>query len=175
MQLLITRYKEHENEEAELESNVNNRFNLEHRQYESQIEDLEQRTENLHLLLAEEKKKYEGMLRERNMSNAAATEGEVTVRDAIIAKLKEQHERVTADSIKKSTKIEELKGQHWVEKQGGRGRGHSGGERLQDQDLESSHRHPQRRDQRIRREPDPNSRGTRAGSRGARTTTASLQ
>ena len=77
MQLLITRYKEHENEEAELESNVNNRFNLEHRQYESQIEDLEQRTENLHLLLAEEKKKYEGMLRERNMSNAAATEAEM--------------------------------------------------------------------------------------------------
>jgi chromosome segregation ATPase len=44
--------------------------------------------------------------------------GEVTARDGTIAKLKEQHEKVTADSIKKSTTmrnqeitIEELKGQ----------------------------------------------------------------
>ena len=56
---------------------MNNLFNGERRHFESQIEDLEQRTEDLHLLLAEEKKKYEGLLRERNMSNAAATEAEM--------------------------------------------------------------------------------------------------
>jgi hypothetical protein len=56
---------------------VNNLFNGEHRHFESKIEDLEQRTEDLHLLLAEEKKTYEGLLRERNMSNAAATEAEM--------------------------------------------------------------------------------------------------
>ena len=44
--------------------------------------------------------------------------GEVTARDGTIAKLKEQHEKVTADSVKKSTTmrsqevtIDELKGQ----------------------------------------------------------------
>ena len=74
----------------------------------------------MRLLLTEEKKKYEKMLRERNMSNAAPLEaeigamrqwGEVTARDGTIAKLKEQHEKVTADSINKSTKIEKLRGQ----------------------------------------------------------------
>jgi hypothetical protein len=38
---------------------------------------LEQRNEDLQLLLAEEKKKYEWMLREYNISNAAATEAEM--------------------------------------------------------------------------------------------------
>ena len=125
--LLIAQYKESEDGEADVECRLKSRFDRERRQYDSQIEDLSQRTEDLRLLLAEEKKKYERMLHERNMSNAAALEaemgamrqwGEVTARDGTIAKLKEQHEKFTADSIKKPTTmrsqeatIDELKGQ----------------------------------------------------------------
>jgi len=69
------------------------------------------------VLLADEKRKYKRILRERNMSNAAATEaeigamrqwGEVTARNEMIVKLREQQEKVPGDSIKKSTKIDEL-------------------------------------------------------------------
>ena len=83
-------------------------------------EGLLQRVADLEGLLTDEKKKYERMIRERNMSNAAATEaekgamkqwGEVTARDEMIVKLREQHEKVTGDSIKKSTKIDELRQQ----------------------------------------------------------------
>jgi hypothetical protein len=41
---------------------LSNRFECERRQYDSQIEDLSQRTEDLRLLLAKEKKKYERMI-----------------------------------------------------------------------------------------------------------------
>ena len=126
-QLLIANYKANEDEEADVERRLSKRFDRERRQYDSQVEDLSQRNEDLRLLLAEVKKKYERMLRERNQSNADAMEaemgamrqwGEVTARDGTIAKLKEQHEKVTADSIKKATTmrsqevtIEDLKGQ----------------------------------------------------------------
>ena len=99
----------------------------ERRQYDSQIEDLERRTEDLRLLLVEEKKKYERMLRERNMSIAAATEAEmgamrqwseVTARDGTIVKLKEReghrgfHQEVYHDRGAERTA-------HRVTKQGG--------------------------------------------------------
>ena len=76
-QLLIAQYKESEDGEADMERRLSNRFDRERRQYDSQVEDLSQRNEDLRLLLAEEKKKYERILRERNQSNAAALEAEM--------------------------------------------------------------------------------------------------
>ena len=64
-------------------------------------------------LLVEETKKYELMLRERNMSMENQTEaemgamqkwGEVTVRDETISMVKEQLEKGTTDSIKSLTR-----------------------------------------------------------------------
>ena len=76
-QLLIANYNASEDEEADVERRLSKRFERERRQYDSQVEDLSQRNEDLRLLLAEEKKKYERMLRERNQSNADAMEAEM--------------------------------------------------------------------------------------------------
>ena len=71
------------------------------------------------MLLIEETKKYERMLRDRNASASNLTEAEsgarrqgveLSARDGTIVKLKEQLDKVTNDFLKKSTKIEDLRG-----------------------------------------------------------------
>ena len=66
-QLLIVNYKANEDEEADVERRLSKRFDRERRQYDIQVEELSQRNEDLLLLLAEEKKKYERMLRENGV------------------------------------------------------------------------------------------------------------
>ena len=104
-QLLITRYKKHEDEEAAMEREEYSRRNRDRHRTESEME--------LQVLLTEETKKYERILRNRNASVKNLTEaesgarcqgGELTARDGTIAKLKEQIEKVTGDSIKKFTR-----------------------------------------------------------------------
>ena len=72
------------------------------------------------MLLIEETKKYERMLRDRNASASNLTEAEsgarrqgveLSARDGTIVKLKEQLDKVTNDFLKKSTKIEGLRNQ----------------------------------------------------------------
>jgi phage shock protein A len=86
---------------------------------EEEIDALTQGNEGLRIQLVEETKKYERMLRDRNASvkNLAETEkgarrqgAELTARDATITQLRDQLEKVTADSIKKSARIEDLRG-----------------------------------------------------------------
>ena len=86
---------------------------------EEEIDALTQGNDGLRIQLVEEAKKYERMLRDRNASvkNLAEAEkgnrrqgAELTVRDATITQLRDQLEKVTADSIKKSAKIEDLRG-----------------------------------------------------------------
>ena len=69
--------------------------------------------------LVDETKKYERMLRDRNASakNLAEAEKrakrqveELAARDATITQLRDQLDKVTTDSIKKSTRIEDLWG-----------------------------------------------------------------
>ena len=89
----------------------------ERQQTEEEIQVLHQTIEGLQVQLTEETKKYERMHRDRNVSvkNLADAEkgarrqvDELTARDATIAQLRDQLDRVTAESNKKSTKIEDL-------------------------------------------------------------------
>ena len=89
----------------------------ERQQTEEEIQVLHQTIEGLQVQLAEETKKYERMHRDRNVSvkNLADAEkgarrqvDELTARDATITQLRDQLDRVTAESNKKSTKIEDL-------------------------------------------------------------------
>ena len=75
-QLLIAQYKEHEDEEAVLESKENSRRNRHPRRNESEMEALQQCNEELRVLLTEETKKYERMLRDRNASASNLTEAD---------------------------------------------------------------------------------------------------
>jgi arginyl-tRNA synthetase len=83
------------------------------------MEALQQCNEERRVLLTEETQKYERMLRDRNASTKNLTEAEsgvrrqgveLSARDGTIIKLKEQLDKVTNDSIKKSTKTEDLRG-----------------------------------------------------------------
>ena len=89
----------------------------ERQQTEEEIQVLHQTIERLQVQLTEETKKYERVHRDRNVSvkNLADAEkgarrqvDELTARDATIAQLRDQLDRVTAESNKKSTKIEDL-------------------------------------------------------------------
>ena len=82
------------------------------------MEALQQCNEELRVLLANETKKYERMLRERNASTKILTEAEsgarrqgveLAARDGTVTKLKEQLDKVTSASSKKSRKIEDLR------------------------------------------------------------------
>ena len=84
----------------------------ERQQTEEEIQVLHQTIEGLQVQLTEETKKYERMHRDRNVSvkNLADAEkgarrqvDELTARDATIAQLRDQLDRVTAESNKKST------------------------------------------------------------------------
>ena len=70
-----------------------------------------QKNEDLRMLLAEETKKYERMLRDFNASVKNLTEAELGARRQG-GKLEHINEKVTSDSIKKSIKIEDSRGKN---------------------------------------------------------------
>jgi chromosome segregation ATPase len=100
-----------------LDRRGSSRIAHERQQTEEEIQVLHQTIEGLQVQLTEETKKYERMHRDRNVSvkNLADAEkgarrqvDELTARDATIARLRDQLDRITAESNKKSTKIEDL-------------------------------------------------------------------
>ena len=101
---------------AELELRGSSRLAHERQQSEEEINALKQDKKALQVQLVEETKKHERILRDRNasMRNLAAAEKgakrQVTAKDATITQLRQQVEKITADTIKKSTRIEELRG-----------------------------------------------------------------
>ena len=115
-QLLIARYKAKEDEDAEQELRSQHRSSRDDDQYENELDTL--RTHNeLRALLEEETKKSERLARDRSKSikNLAETEAgvrrqgaELSNRDGTITTLTDKLEKVTRDSIKKSTTIFEL-------------------------------------------------------------------
>ena len=118
-QLLIAHYKADEEEAAEMERRGTNRLMRDRQRTDEEIDALTQGNEGLRVRLVDETKKYERMLRDRNasMKNLAETEKgakrqveELAARDATITQLRDQIDKITADSIKKSTKIEDLRG-----------------------------------------------------------------
>ena len=91
---------------------------LERQQSEREVHALHQTIETLCAQVAEETKKYERMHRDRNASVTNLTNAEkgarrqvdeLLARDATIIQLTDQLDRVTAESNKKSTKIEDLR------------------------------------------------------------------
>ena len=118
-QLLIAHYKAAKDEAAELDRRGSSRIAHERQQNEEEIQALNQTIEGLRGHLDLETKKYERMLRDRTASvkNLADAEkgarrqvDELTARDATITQLRDQLDRVTTDSNKKLTKIEDLRG-----------------------------------------------------------------
>ena len=93
--------------------------NLTAQRLENEIDALTQGNEGLRVRLVDETNRYERMLRDRNASAknlAEAEKGakrqveELTARDATITQLRDQITKITADSIKQRTKIEDLRG-----------------------------------------------------------------
>ena len=118
-QLLIAHYKADEDEAAEMERRGTNRRMRDRQRTDEEIDALTQGNEGLRVQLVDETKKYERMLRDRNtsMKNLAEAEKgakrmveELAAREATITQLRDQIDKITADSIKKSTKIEDLRG-----------------------------------------------------------------
>ena len=116
-QLLIARYKAKEDEEAEQEHRSQHRRSRDDDQHENELDTLRTHNEQLRALLEEENKKSERFARDRSksMKNLAEAEsgarrqgGELSNREGTIALLTDKLEKVTRDSIKKSTTINEL-------------------------------------------------------------------
>ena len=102
-----------------MERRGTNRLMRDRQRTDEEIDALTQGNEGLRVRLVDETKKYERMLRDRNasMKNLAEAEKgakrqveELAARDATITQLRDQIDKITADSIKKSTKIEDLRG-----------------------------------------------------------------
>ena len=105
-------------EAAELDRQGSSRRAQERQQSERKVHALHQTIETLRAQVAEETKKYERMHRDRNASVKNLTNAEkgarrqvdeLLARDATIIQLTDQLDRVTAESNKKSTKIEDLR------------------------------------------------------------------
>ena len=116
-QLLIAQYKAQEDEEAEQELRAQHRRSRDDNQYEDELATLRNHNEQLRELLAAETQKAERLERDRNKSikNLAEAESgarrqgaELSNRDGTITTLTSKLDKVTRDSIKKSTTIDEL-------------------------------------------------------------------
>ena len=116
-QLLIAQYKAKEDEDAEQERRAQHRCSRDADQHENELDTLRTHNEQLRALLEEETKKSERLARDRNKSikNLAEAESgarrqgaELSNRDGTISTLTDKLEKVTRDSIKKSTTIDEL-------------------------------------------------------------------
>ena len=116
-QLLIAQYKAKEDEEAEQELRAQHRRSRDDNQYEDELDTLRNHNEQLRELLEAETQKAERLERDRSKSikNLAEAESgvrrqgaELLNRDGTIATLTSKLDKVTRDSIKKSTTISEL-------------------------------------------------------------------
>ena len=116
-QLLIAQYKAKEDEDAEQERRAQHRRSRDADQHEDELDTLRTNNEQLRALLEEETKKSERLARDRNKAakNLAEAESgarhqfaEMSNRDGTISTLTDKLEKVTRDSIKKSTTIDEL-------------------------------------------------------------------
>ena len=106
-QLLIARYKAKEDEEAEQELRSQHRRSRDDDQHENELDTLRTHNEQLRALLEEETKKSERLARDRSKS-IKKSGVELSNRDGTITTLTDKLEKVTRDSIKKSTTINEL-------------------------------------------------------------------
>ena len=107
-----------EDEAAELDRRGSSRRDKERHQNEQEIRALHQTIDELRKQVDADTKKYERILRDRNASMlnlADAEKGarrqveELTARELTITQLRDQLDRVTAESNKKSTKIEDIR------------------------------------------------------------------
>ena len=101
--LLITRYQEYEDREAEVDDEENSKSSRERRRYTDQTEHLERQLEDLRL-------EYE--VASTELQRLQRQQGEVAHREGVIAKLTDQVDKMRGDSINQRSKIEELRGQH---------------------------------------------------------------
>ena len=116
-QLLIARYKAKGDEEAEQEHRSQHRRSRDDDQHENELDTLRTHNEQLRALLEEETKKSERLARDRSKSIKNLAEAEsgarrqgagLSNRDGTISTLTNKLEKVTRDSITKSTTINEL-------------------------------------------------------------------
>ena len=116
-QLLIAQYKAQEDEEAAQELRAQHRRNRDEDKHEDELDTLRTHNEQLRELLEEETKKSERLAHDRSKSakNLAEAESggrrqgaELSNREGTITTLTDKLEKVTRDSIKKSTTISEL-------------------------------------------------------------------
>ena len=113
----IAQYKAQEDEEAAQELREQNRRSRDHHQHESELDTLRNNNEQLRELLDEETKKSERLIRDRDRvaknlaeaeSGARRQGAELSNREGTITRLTDQLDKVTKDSIKKSTTINDL-------------------------------------------------------------------
>ena len=112
----IAQYKAQEDEEAAQELREQNRRSRDHHQHESELDTLRNNNEQLRELLDEETKKSERLIRDRDRvaknlaeaeSGARRQGAELSNREGTITRLTDQLDKVTKDSIKKSTTIQQ--------------------------------------------------------------------
>ena len=100
--LLITRYQEYEDREAEVDDEENSRSCREQRRYMDQTERLEQQLEDLRLA-------YE--VASTELQRLQRQQGEVAQCEGVIVKLTDQVDKMRGDCLNQRSKIEELHGQ----------------------------------------------------------------
>jgi chromosome segregation ATPase len=118
--LLITRYQEYEDREAEVDDEENSRSSRERRRYTDQIDRLEQQLEDRRLEYERVSAELQRLRRDRadfHDEIRAAEVGlhrqqdEVAQREGVIARLTDQVDKMRGDSINQPIKLDDLRSQ----------------------------------------------------------------
>jgi hypothetical protein len=109
--LLITRYQEYEDREAEVDDEENSRCSRERRRYTDQIDRLEQQLEDRRLEYELQRLRRDRTDYHDEIRAARRQQDEVAQREGVIAKLTDQVDKMCGDSINQRIKLDDLRSQ----------------------------------------------------------------